>query len=121
MNTATVFFIEIVFTVLIVVAILGYMRPVLRRILVDLCGTDDRAHFWATFTNIFLLSLPLISALGFTPPASENDLTIGIIHQLRSNLTYFMLGLALIGFILLLFSSAASRSVRREKQVEQPK
>ena len=118
MNTGVVFLLEISITLLMVILILGYMRPFLRRILLDLCGTDDRAQFWTAFTNIVLLSLPLISALGFTPPASEENITIEIIHQLRSNLTSFMLGLALIGFVLLLFSTAASRTIKREKPVE---
>jgi hypothetical protein len=121
MNTAIAFLIEISVTLLIVVLILGYLRPFLRRVLVDLCGTDDRAQFWTTFTNIILLSLPLISALGFTPPAADENLTIEMIHQLRSNLKNFMLGLALIGFILLFFSASASRTTKREKQAEPQK
>lgn len=118
MNTITVFLIEILITLLVVFLTLAYLRPFLRRILVDLCSTDDRAQFWTTFTNIVLVALPLISALGFTPPGSAENTVIAIVHQLKSNLTNFMLGFVLIGFVLLFFSASASRSVKREKQPE---
>ncbi len=121
MNTAIAFLIEISVTLLIVVLILAYLHPFLRRILVDLCGTDDRGQFWTTFTNIILLSLPLISSLGFTPPVTNDALTIEIVHQLKSNLMNFLLGLALIGFILLFFSASAPRTLKREKQAEPQK
>ncbi len=121
MNTAIAFLIEISATLLIAILILVYLRPVLRRILVDLCGTEDRGQFWTTFINIILISLPLISALGFTPPAANENLTVEIIHQLKSNLMNFMLGLALIGFILLFFSASALRVSKREKQAEPQK
>lgn len=120
MNTGLVFLIEISITLLVVILMLAYLRPFLRRILVDICGTEDRAQFWTTFTNIVLLSLPLLAALGFTPPA-EGDPVIGVIHQLKSNLTNFLLGMVFIGFILLIFSASTSGAIKREKQVGQQK
>ncbi len=43
MTTDQIFLIEIALTLLIILLILGYLRPFLKRILIDLCGTDDRA------------------------------------------------------------------------------
>ena len=115
MTMDTIFLIESAITLLIVFLILGYLRPFLRRILRDLCGTDDRAQFWTTFTNIILLSLPMISALGFSPTTSlANPLTV-VARQLKSNLMSFILGLILIGFVLLFFTIFASRTPIREE------
>ena len=114
MNTITAILIEVGITLLISILFLAYLRPFLKKILFDLCGTEDRAQFWATFTNIVLISLPLISALGFIPPIQKEDLLIEIVHQLKSNLTNFMLGLALIGFILLFFTASAARTPKQE-------
>jgi hypothetical protein len=115
MHTVTVFLTEIFITLVVVFLTLAYLRPFLRRILLDICGTEERAQFWATFTNIVLVSLPLISALGFTPPSSADNLAVEMVHQLKSNLMNFMLGFVLIGFILLFFTASASRIVKREK------
>lgn len=120
METSIIFLIQISITALIVILVLAYLRPFLRRLLVDLCGTDERAQFWTTFSNIILFALPLLAALGFSPTLSEDGLT-QIVHQLKANLTNFMLGLVLIGFVLLLFSASASRAVKREKQMEAQK
>ena len=121
MSTVTVFLIEIFITLLVVFLTLAYLRPFLQRILLDVCGTEDRAQFWTTFTNIVLVSLPLISALGFTPPSSAGHSAIEIVHQLKSNLTNFMLGFVLIGFILLFFSASAARIGKREKLIQDQK
>jgi hypothetical protein len=115
MNIIVAFFIEIALTLLIVIVVLGYLRPFLRRILLDLCGTDDRAQFWTTFTNIVLLSLPMISALGFSPTASLSNSILIVAHQLKSNLLSFIFGLALIGFVLAFFTLLTSRTTERNK------
>ena len=109
MNINTVFLIESVASMLIVFLTLVYLRPFLRRILLDLCGTDERAQFWTTFTNILLLSLPMISALGFYPDTSFANPLIAVARQLKSNLLSFVMGLILVGFVLLFFTVFSSR------------
>ena len=115
MNIIIAFIIEIAITLLIIILVLGYLRPFLRRILLDICGTEDRAQFWTTFTNIVLLSLPMISALGFSPTASLSNSILIVAHQLKSNLLSFIFGLSLIGFILAFFSLLTSRTIERNK------
>ena len=115
MNIVTVFFVEIAITLVIVLLVIRYLRSFLRQILLDLCGTEGRAQFWTTFTNIVLLSLPMVSALGFSPTTSLANPTIAIAHQLQSNLITFMVGLIFIGFILLFFTSSASKAPKQEE------
>lgn len=43
----------------------AYLRPHLRALLLDLCGTADRANFWAVFSDVTLVLMPLIFALQY--------------------------------------------------------
>ena len=115
MNIIITFSIEIAITLLIVIFVLAYLRPFLRRILLDLCGTEDRAQFWTTFTNIVLLSLPMISALGFSPTTSLSNTVLVVAHQLKSNLLSFIFGLAFIGSVLAFFTLLTSRTSDRKE------
>jgi len=45
----------------------AYLKKRLQPILVDLCGTEERADFWTTFSNITLILTPLIFATWFIP------------------------------------------------------
>lgn len=117
MNTLGYFLAEIAITLLVCLLTIAYLRPVMIKLLTDLCGTEDRAKFWTTFANILLLALPLISSLGYAPAIISNSEAIyGIAHQLRNNFFNFVLGLALIGFVLLLFTASASKTHRQSRQ-----
>jgi len=104
MNTDQLFLTQVAITFLIILVVLGYLRPFLRKILLDICGTDERAQFWTAFTNIILLSLPVISGLGFSPTTSLANPMLVVANQLKSNLLSFLFGLMLIGFILMFFT-----------------
>ena len=60
----------LVIATLVIVALL---KP-LEHVLTDLCGSASRARFWALFSAVSLVTVPLVFALGdntlnrFTPP-----------------------------------------------------
>jgi hypothetical protein len=111
MNTIGYFFIGMVITLVVCLLTSAYLRPVLLKILIDLCGTEERGKFWMTFTNIILVALPLLSSLGFVPSTNpEVNIAYEIANQLKTNLFDFVSGLALVGFILLFFTASASRN-----------
>ncbi len=111
MNTIGYFFIGMVITFVVCLLTIAYLRPVLLKILIDLCGTEERGKFWMTFTNIILVALPLLSSLGFVPSTNpEGNIVYEIANQLKTNLFDFVLGLALVGFILLFFTASALRN-----------
>jgi hypothetical protein len=111
MNTIGYFFIGMVITLVVCLLTIAYLRPVLLKILIDLCGTEERGKFWMTFTNIILVALPLLSSLGFVPSTNpEVNIVYEIANQLKTNLFDFVLGLALVGSILLFFTASASRN-----------
>ncbi len=59
-------------TLLISMLVVVYLRPHLRRILLDLCETEDRANFWTAFTTVTVVLSPLICAM-FHRPAGGGD------------------------------------------------
>lgn len=78
-------------------AVTFYLRNVTRKLLLDLCGTDDRANFWQRTTNILLLGAPLAMVLFFgdsidagTPPED-----FSITQILRQTTTLSLIGVLL--------------------------
>ena len=110
MFTYLSFSIELGLTILACVSITGYLRPHLKRVLVDLCKTEERAQFWTVFSNIFLIGLPVIIALGFQPQAATFEAaTFEIFGRLSGNLAGYLFALVGIGIIVSFFALVAPR------------
>ncbi|MBI3739657.1 MAG: hypothetical protein HY258_11470 [Chloroflexi bacterium] len=115
MNIIASFLIEIAVTLLICSLIIAYLRPHLLRVLVDLCGTEDRARFWTVFSTILLGGLPLIFALGYRPEAiTSEDVFFEIIGRLSGNLGGFLAAMIAIGIIVSFFALVAPRPNKTE-------
>ena len=116
MNTMLAFAIEIGLTVLAFALITGYLRLHLKRVLLDLCKTEDRAQFWTAFSTVFLIGVPLIIALGFRPEAGTFEATtLDIIGRLSGNLAGYLFALVGIGIIVLFFALVAPRPTDEAK------
>jgi hypothetical protein len=89
-------------------AVASFIRKPLRLILVDLCGTEDRAAFW---TRITLLSYLLVSAalaLGYRP-----DSFIADYYYLGGHLGRTLSGLLITtGFLAMTISTFIRRQER---------
>ena len=114
MNSLAAFGIELLVTLPIGFLLVSYLRPSLCRVLVDLCGTDDRAEFWTAFTSVLLIALPTISALGYQP-LSESlsdryDALLQLSRQLSRNLMSLVVGLIGLGLIVSFFALVAPRA-----------
>ena len=115
MNSILAFVIEVALTVVSAVLLAGYLRPFLRKVLVDLCGTEERAQFWTAFSNILLIGLPVIFALGYRPEArSAEALFFEVAGRLSSNLGGFLLALISVGIIVSFFALVAPRQRNAE-------
>ena len=111
MNTFLALAIEIGVTLLAAALITGYLRPYLKQILVDLCRTEERAQFWTAFSNILLIGLPLIIALGFRPESTKlEDVAFEIIGRLSGNLGGYLFALVGLGLIVSFLALVAPRS-----------
>jgi hypothetical protein len=114
MNTIWVYLLQLLVTLSISISTLFYFRPHLRRILLDLCGTQERAEFWLVFSGILLIGLPLIFGLGFLPLESQLDLQFyEAARQLRANLLGFLLALVAIGGVVSFFALIAPRPLSK--------
>ena len=110
MNALVALSVEVGLTVLVCVLITRYLRPHLHRVLVDLCRTEERAQFWTAFSNILLIGLPLIVALGFRPEArSLEAAAFEILGRLSGNLAGYLFALTGIGLIVTFFALVAPR------------
>ena len=114
MNPAMVFLIGLAITLVSVLLVVFYLRKHLKAILVDLCGTGERAQFWTAFSNITLTLVPLIFALHYRPeggaPPSVFFAICGQLEQALIGLACSVLGL---GFVIANF-------IRRSRQPNLP-
>ena len=82
-------------------AIVVYLRVPLRCILVELCGTSERAAFWASFTNISITLVPLIFALQYTPESKGGpSAVLEIAAQLKWALGGLLITVVIVGWVL---------------------
>lgn len=115
MNPIPSFLIQILLTCLLAVLIAGYLRPHLRKILMDLCGTEERAQFWTAFSNILMIGMPLIFALNFRPETrTAEGLFFEVAGKVSGNLGGLLVALIGIGFIVSFFALVAPKSSKLE-------
>ena len=115
MNTIISYLVQLAITLTLVSLIVGYIRPHLRKVLVDLCGTEDRAQFWTVFSNILLIGMPMIFALNYRPVTSSmEDLFFDIANKLSGNLGGLLLALVCIGIIVTFFALVAPKQTKVE-------
>lgn len=110
MNTVLLYSGQLIVTLAACVLLTAYIRPFLKRVLVDLCGTEDRARFWIAFTNILLILTPALFALGYQPdPAVTAEWFFALTRQLRGTLFAFVLALMGTGMTVGFFALVAPR------------
>jgi len=117
MNTIFSFVIEVTLTLVIAALLVRYLRPFLLKILIDLCGTADRAQFWLAFSNILLIGVPVIYALNYRPEAQNAQaLFFEVAGKLSGNLGGLLGALIGIGLIVSFFALVAPRPKKMEAQ-----
>ncbi|NOH02559.1 MAG: hypothetical protein HND47_11690 [Chloroflexi bacterium] len=117
MNTILLFFIQAALTLGIAFLLVGYFRPHLHKVLIDLCGTEERARFWTAFSNILLISMPMILALNYQPEArNTEEFFFEVAGKLSGNLAGFLFALIAVGLIISFFALVAPRSPKVESK-----
>lgn len=115
MNTIVSFLAQITLTLIIVSLTVGYLRPHLKKVLLDLCGTEERVQFWTTFSNILLIGLPLIFSLNYRPEAANTEeLFFNLAGKLSGNLGGLLVALIGIGIIVSFFALVAPKPAKAE-------
>jgi len=101
MNETASFLTGIGVTLAVTLGVVVYLRPHLQTILVDLCGTRERANFWAAFSNVILVLAPLIGAMLHRPGSGDGVTTFFAINsQLKSALIGLVIAVAVLGLVI---------------------
>lgn len=104
MSIVTTFLIGLGLTLGSAVLVVAYLQGPLKTILIDLCGTVERARFWTAFSNVTLTPVPLIFALHHHPESgSFQSLVFELGVQLEGALTGLVVSVVVLGFVLSAF------------------
>ena len=88
-------------TVAACLAVVLYLRPHLQRILLDLCGTQDRAAFWTAFSMVTLFLVPVIFAMHMRPqPGKELSSFFQVSQQLKFALIGLVASVVVLGWVI---------------------
>lgn len=110
MNNIISFLIQMALTLVIVSLVVKYIHPYLKKILTELCGTEERAQFWTAFSNILMIGLPLTFALNYRPAYRDIvDPFFDVAGKLSGNLGGLLLALVCIGIVVSLFALAVPK------------
>lgn len=103
-NLDAVFVFDVAITAFLLIGIILYVQKHLRPLLIELCGKPERANFWLAFSNVTLLLIPLIFALGFEPDfGPKKTVILEMAAQLRYSLIGFVVTLGGLGLVLFRF------------------
>ena len=102
MNTLTLFIIEVSLSFGISATVVILIKPLLRDVLIETCGTKKRAEFWVMFTQLMLVISPLLIVIYFAPTSTV--VPPNIAETLKDTLFQSLLGvfiaLAMIGQVI---------------------
>jgi hypothetical protein len=91
MGDVAIFITGVGVAVLVSSGVVVYLGRSLRKLLVDICGTEDRANFWTAFAIVTLLLVPLIFAMHCHPEARPE---VPFIYKLGTQIEWALGGLA---------------------------
>ena len=110
MNEVLSFSIGLGVTLLMSILVVVYLRPPLRRILIDLCETEDRADFWTAFTHVTVVLFPLLCAMFHRPTGSGGTAAFfDVSTQLRWALIGLIGSIIVIGAVIARFIPTTTR------------
>jgi uncharacterized membrane protein YhaH (DUF805 family) len=104
MNPTIAFVTDVSLAVVISMGIVAYVKGQLRSLLVELCGTAERASFWLAFSNVTLVLVPLIFALDYKPEfGPDKTLIFEMATQLKYAMIGFVIALCALALVMLRF------------------
>ncbi|MDH3975588.1 MAG: hypothetical protein OEV42_15020 [Deltaproteobacteria bacterium] len=116
MEDLVLFGLEVGLSLAASIFVLIYLGGLLKSILTDLCGTEERADFWLGFSKLIFLFFPLLVVIF----SSNHSLaSTGITSQmLRSIISKVILGelvtLSIVGFVLWMTISTTPQEKSQE-------
>lgn len=101
MTTSVLFLLGLGLTLIATFAIVAYLRSPLHNILVELCGTRERAAFGVSFSNVTITLVPLIFAMQYTPDLKAGSTAVlELAAQLKWALAGLLFAVLVLGWVL---------------------
>ncbi len=92
----SLFAFALILPVALPLASLAYLRPILRKVLTEICGTSERAEFWIRSATILSVFGALILVLAFGPRGDGADVMESLRWVLILTLAGAFVGIAWI-------------------------
>jgi len=106
MNATWLFVTGLCLTLAVSSLVVCYLRKPLEKILVDLCGNQDRATFWTAFSAVALGFVPVIFALSDEPSSNAaGSPLLQVADQLKWGLVGMVFSVLALGWTLSRFIS----------------
>jgi hypothetical protein len=104
MSLSMVFLFDVGLAAILSILLVAYVKAPLRSLLIELCGTRERASFWVALSNVALVVAPMIFALDYKPEfGPEKTVIFEMATQLKHSLIGFVITLTALGLVLLRF------------------
>ena len=104
MQVVAVFLLGLAITVVLGFTVVRYLGSPLKQILVDLCGTEQRAQFWLVFSNVILILVPAVFAMQFHFSGGEDLPSVfQLTYQLKWSVVGLVTSILALGLILSMF------------------
>lgn len=97
-------------TIVVTLAVIGLLWLPLFRLLVDLCGNQERAIFWRNLSAIFLVLVPITALMLARDEFPNANYAIAVVDQLRWALAGLIIALFLIALGVSAFIPHPSRA-----------
>ena len=110
------FFVEVVVGLLVSTAAVVSLNKPLAHLLSELCGTSERAEFWARYTNIMLYITPLLGVVMFGRITPSPDIDFALLKGAFKSSLFGLFVAVVIGFQLVRFTRNQAEVVKESSE-----
>lgn len=119
MSSSMLFTCGLAATLLVALAVVGYMHRPLGKLLEELCGNRERAEFWTVFSNVTVGLVPVIFAMQYQPEPGPRAL-FEVSIQFKWGLIGLVTSILVLGWVVGRFirkSPVPASGVRSERKL----
>lgn len=96
-----IFAVEVGISAAISLSIVRLLKPLLRDVLLEACGTGQRADFWGMFSQLMIFIAPMLIVIYFTGATkADSNIVLSIKDALFRSLLGQFIALAAIGYVI---------------------
>ena len=104
MNELSIFAVQLLIALSASIFVLALIKPYLKDVLKDTCGTEHSAEFWVRFTQLMMVIAPLVIVIFFAGLNSNQQMSIQLVYIIKQTLLQVLfgelVGLAFVGRII---------------------